>query len=316
MLKYILKRLGLLIPTIIGISLFIFIAMNAASGDYVSTMNLDDMTPEQVAEIRAKYGLDKSVMERYVNYMWNLLHGDLGTSYTSGESVFKLFKQKIGNTTRLAIWSTVVCIVISLPLGIYSATHRGTIGDNISNVFGVLGLSIPNFWLGLMLVILFSLKLHWLPSGGDEGWKSVILPAITVGTGHTAVLMRTTRSAMLDALSQDFLRTARAKGVSEKIVTMKHAMRNALIPILNVALIQFAGCFGGAALTETVFSWPGVGKMVIDAVKQRDVPLACGCLILKCIIISVIGLVTDLLFVAVDPRVKTQFVSVKGGKKA
>lgn len=314
MLRYTIKRLLLLIPTIIGISLFIFVAMNAASGDYVDTINTDDMSQEQIMELRAKYGLDKPVLQRYVDYMWNFLHGDLGKSYTSGESVFVSFKQKIGNTTRLAVWSTVVCLLVSLPLGIISARKRGTLADNVCNVFGVLGLSIPNFWLGLMLVVLFAVKLNWLPSGGDDGFASVILPAITVGTGHTAVLMRTTRSSMLDALSQDYLRTARAKGVSERIVVNKHALRNALIPILNIALGQLAACFGGAALTETVFSWPGVGKLVIDAVKQRDVPLACGCLILKCIIISLISLVTDLLYVAVDPRVKTQFAT-KGGKR-
>ncbi len=315
MLKYTLKRLLLLIPTIIGISLFIFLAMEAASGNFISTLNLEEMTEEQVAELTAKYGLDKPVMERYVEYMWNLLHGDLGTSFTSRTPVMTMFLQKIGNTTKLAVASTVVCILISLPLGIFSARHRGTLFDNVSNVLGVLGLSIPNFWLGLMLIVWFAVKKQWLPPGGDDdGFLSLILPAITVGTGHTAILMRTTRSAMLDTLRQDYLRTARAKGVAEKRVINVHALRNAMIPILSVALNQFAGCFGGAALTETVFSWPGVGKMVVDAVKQRDVPLACGSLIMKCIIISLIGLLTDLLYVVVDPRVKTQFATAKRGK--
>ena len=316
MLKYTFKRILLLIPTIIGISLFIFLAMNAASGDFVDTMIHEDMTDEEVLALRARYGLDKPVLERYVNYMWNLLKGDLGTSYTSNMPVMKLFSQKIGNTTRLAIASTIVCVVISIPLGIFSAKHRGTLFDNVSNVLGVLGLSIPNFWLGLMLIVLFAVKLQWLPAGGDDdGILSVILPAITVGTGHTAILMRTTRSAMLDTLRQDYLRTARAKGVSERKVINIHALRNAMIPILSVAMTQFAGCFGGAALTETVFGWPGVGKMVVDAVKQRDIPLACGSLIMKCIIISLIGLLTDLLYVVVDPRVKTQFATAKRGKK-
>ena len=315
MLKYTLKRILLLIPTIIGISLFIFLAMDAASGDFVSTLIHEDMTEAEVQELRASYGLDKPVLERYVEYMWNLLHGDLGTSYTSRTPVMTLFKQKIGNTAILAIASTIVCVVISIPLGIFSARRRGSLLDNFSNVLGVLGLSIPNFWLGLMLIVWFAVKHNWLPPGGnDDGLLSVILPAITVGTGHTAILMRTTRSAMLDTLRQDYLRTARAKGVSERRVINVHALRNAMIPILSVALTQFAGCFGGAALTETVFGWPGVGKMVVDAVKQRDIPLACGSLIMKCIIISLIGLLTDLLYVAVDPRVKTQFASAKRGK--
>ena len=316
MLKYTLKRILLLIPTIIGISLFIFLAMEAASGDFVSTLITEEMTDEEVHALRASYGLDKPVLERYVDYMWNLLHGDLGTSYTSRMPVMELFMQKIGNTTMLAVASTIVCILISIPLGIFAARHRGSIFDNISNVLGVLGLSIPNFWLGLMLIVWFSVQRSWLPPGGnDDGILSVILPAITVGTGHTAILMRTTRSAMLDTLRQDYLRTARAQGVSERKVINVHALRNAMIPILSVALTQFAGCFGGAALTETVFGWPGVGKMVVDAVKQRDIPLACGTLIMKCIIISLIGLATDLLYVVVDPRVKTQFASAKRGKR-
>ena len=316
MLRYTLKRLLLLIPTIIGISLFIFVAMDLAKGDVVSSMDTEDMTEEQIWELREKYGLNGSLPERYVKYMGKLVQGDLGTSYISGEKVFDMFKAKIGNTAKLAFWCTVVCVVISLPLGIFAARHRGTIGDNLANVFGVLGLSIPNFWLGLLLIVLFAVRLKWLPAGGnDDGILSVILPAITVGTGHTAVLMRTTRSSMLDALSQDYLRTARAKGVAESAVVHKHALRNALIPIVNIAMMQFAACFGGAALTETVFSWPGVGKMVVDYVKQRDVPVVCGCLILKCIIIALIGLVTDLLFVAIDPRVKTQFATAKGGRK-
>ena len=309
MLRYVFKRIVLLIPVIIGVSFVIFFCMNAASGDYVDTINTDDMTEQQIHEMRERLNLNGSLLERYAKYMWKLLHGDLGISYITGESVFKAFSQRIGNTAKLAVASTIVCVIISIPLGIYSAKRNGSFGDNVASVFAVLGLSIPNFWLGLMLIILFALILGWLPSGGDDGIKSVILPALTIGTGHTAMLMRTTRSSMLDTLRQDYLRTARAKGVPEKVVVNRHALKNALIPILNIALTQFAGCFGGASLTETVFAWPGVGKLVVDSVKQRDIPMVCGCLILKCIIISVIGLITDLLYVFVDPRVKTQFVS-------
>jgi peptide/nickel transport system permease protein len=267
------------------------------------------MTKEEVAALRAKYDLDKPLMVRYGKYMWNLLHGDLGNSYATGLPVFEMFMDKIGNTLYLAAGASLVCWSLAIPLGIFAAKHRGGILDNLSSVLGILGLSIPNFWLGLVLIIVFALYLRVLPSGGAETAASVILPAITVGTGQMATLMRTTRSSMLDTLRQDYLRTARAKGVPEKVVVNRHALKNALIPILNIALTQFAGCFGGASLTETVFAWPGVGKLVVDSVKQRDIPMVCGCLILKCIIISVIGLITDLLYVFVDPRVKTQFVS-------
>ncbi|NLN93705.1 MAG: ABC transporter permease [Candidatus Hydrogenedens sp.] len=315
MLQYIWKRLLLLIPVVLGVSLFIFLAVNAASGDYVDSLNTDDMTKEEIIAIRAHYGLDKPLLVRYGHYMLDLLHGNLGKSYSTGLPVFEMFMSKIGNTLYLTIGASLVCWILAIPLGIFAAQHQGTIFDNAASVLGVLGLSIPNFWLGLVLIIVFAQYLRILPSGGAETAASVILPAITLGTGQMAVLMRTTRSTMVDCLSQDYLRTARAKGVAEKRVINLHALRNALIPIINITLTQFAASLAGAALTETVFSWPGVGKMIIDGINQRDTPVVCGSLILKCIIISLTMLLIDLLFVAVDPRVRTSFVTVKGGKK-
>ena len=305
-----------MIPVVLGVSFFIFVAVNAANGDYVDSLNTDDMTKEEVANLRAKYDLDKPLLVRYGKYMWNLLHGDLGTSYATGLPVFEMFMSKIGNTLYLAVGASLVCWILAIPLGVFAAKHRGSILDNLSSVLGILGLSIPNFWLGLVLIIVFALYLRLLPSGGADSAVSVILPAITVGTGQMATLMRTTRSTMVDCLGQDYLRTARAKGVAEKKVINFHALRNALIPIINIALTQFASSLAGAALTESVFSWPGVGKMIIDGINSRDTPIVCGCMILKCIIISLTTLLIDLLFVAVDPRVKTNFVTAKkGGKK-
>ncbi len=315
MLRYVWKRLLLLIPVIIGVSFFIFVAVNAASGDYVDSLNTDDMTKEEIADLRAYYGLDKPLLVRYGRYMWDLLHGDLGTSYATGMPVFEMFMSKIGNTLYLTIGACLICWLMAIPLGIFAAKHRGGVLDNVATVLGILGMSIPSFWLGLVLIIVFALYLRLLPSGGAETAASVILPAITVGTSNMALLMRTTRSTMVDCLNQDYLRTARAKGVAEKRVVNFHALRNALIPIINIALTQFASSLAGAALTETVFSWPGVGKMIIDGINQRDTPVVCGCMILKCVIISLTTLLIDLLFVAVDPRVKTNFIAVKGGKK-
>ena len=179
-------------------------------------------------------------------------------------------------------------------------------------VAALLGLSMPNFWLGLLLIIAFSLNLGWLPSGGAEGFKSIILPAITVGTGLTAMLTRTTRSSMLDVIRQDYLRMARAKGVPEKVVIRKHALRNALIPVITVIGTQLGSCLGGAILTETVFAWPGVGRLILDAVNSRDIPMVTGCIILKTITISIILLIVDLLYAVVDPRIRAQYA--KGGK--
>ena len=308
MWRYVAKRILLLIPVIIGVSFIIFLAMNWQKGDYVDTLG-GEWTKEQLEQIREDMGLNRPIIEQYLDYMWGLLHGDLGTSYSTGESVAKIFFERLPNTMYLGIVASIIGTVVSIPLGIFAARHRGGILDNVANVVAVFGISVPNFWFGLMLLIAFSLKLGWLPSGGNETWICVLLPAITIGTDKMAELTRTTRSTMLDTLTQDYLRTARAKGVPENTVVNKHALKPAMIPILNVTMSQLSGAVAGAALTETVFSWPGVGKLVVDAVKGRDIPMACGCLIMKCILIGIIGLATDLLFVAVDPRLRTHYAA-------
>ena len=265
-----------------------------------------------MAQIRADLGLDKPVLVRYFKYLAGLLHGDLGTSYITGKSVFASYMEKLPTTLRLAFASILVSIIISIPLGISSAVHSGSIRDNVGMVAALIGLSMPNFWLGLLLIIAFSLHLGWFPSGGAEGFTSIILPAITVGTGLTAMLTRTTRSSMLDVIRQDYLRTARAKGVPEKTVIRKHALRNALIPVITVIGTQLGTCLGGAILTETVFAWPGVGRLILDAVNSRDIPMVTGCIILKTISISIILLIVDLLYAVVDPRIRAQYS--KGAK--
>ena len=314
MLKYTLKRILLLIPTIIGISLFIFLAMEAASGDFVSTLITEEMTDEEVHALRASYGLDKPVLERYVDYMWNLLHGDLGTSYITKKPVWDMYISRLPKTFWLAVGASVVAIGLSIPLGIVSAVKSGSLVDNSCMVLALLGLSMPNFWLGLLLIIEFSLNLGWFPSGGFRGFSSVILPAITIGTGHMAVMTRTTRSSMIDVIRQDYLRTARAKGVSENKVITKHAFRNAFIPILTIIGGQLCAGIGGAVITETVFSWPGVGRLIIDYVHQRDVPVVTGAIIMTTIITGVIHLAVDLLYAVVDPRIKGKY-SRKGVRR-
>ena len=315
MFKYICKRILLLIPILLGVTLLVYIGMDLAQGSYVDTLITDEMTDVMIAELREAYGENDPVLLKYVRYIWGLLHGDLGVSYTTNTPVFGLFLQRIPVTTKLAIASTIVCYIIALPLGIAAAKRPGTLVDNACNVLGVVGLATPNFWLGLMLIVLFGVKLGWLPTYGDDKWYCYILPAFTIGTGQTAGLMRVTRSSLLEALHMDYLRTARAKGVSEKKVVNKHALKNAAIPILNVALGILAGNFAGALLTEQVFAMSGIGRVIVDATNQRDIPLACGFLVMKCIIISILGTVTDLVYVAVDPRVKSMYVSDKRKKK-
>lgn len=315
MYRYVIKRLLLMIPVIIGVSFLIFVIMDMAPGDAVDLMAPEGATAEDLAAIRHDLGLDQPVVIRYVKYMGGMLHGDLGVSYVSKTDVFDTYMQKLPATIKLSFASILVSVILSVPLGIYAATRQGSIQDNISMILAMIGLSMPNFWLGLLLIIAFSLKLGWFPSGGDQTLSSLVLPAITIGTGLMATLTRTTRSSMLDVLRQEYLRTARAKGVPEKIVVTSHALRNALIPIITIIGTQLAGVLGGSVLTETVFAWPGVGRLIVDSLNMRDTPLVTGSIIMTTILLSIILLLVDLLYAVVDPRIKAQYVTKRGKKK-
>lgn len=304
-----------MIPVIIGVSFLVFFIMDMAPGDAVDVLAPEGATAEDLEAIRHDLGLDKPVVVRYIDYMAGMLHGDLGVSYISKTDVFQTYVEKLPATIKLSFASILISVILSVPLGIYSATRQGTIQDNISMAFAMIGLAMPHFWLGLLLIIVFSLKLQWFPSGGDETLSSIVLPAITIGTGLMATLTRTTRSSMLDVLKQEYLRTARAKGIPEKVVVMSHALRNALIPIITIIGTQLAGVLGGSVLTETVFAWPGVGRLIVDSLNMRDTPLVTGSIIMTTILLSFVLLLVDLLYAAVDPRIKAQYTTSKRGKK-
>ena len=314
--RYIIKRIFLLIPVIIGVSFLIFCMMELAPGD-ITDVIAEDWSEEDLAALRAELHLDKNVIVRYGIYMWDLLHGDMGYSYLLKQDVWFMYTQRFPNTIFLALSAIFVCVVMSLPLGIYAALKHGTPIDNICTVGALLGLSIPNFWLGLLLIILFAQILGWLPSyGADEGIKGVILPAFTLGTGMMATMARTTRSSMLDVLRADYLRTARSKGVDEKLVVNKHGLRNALIPIITVFGTQLGATFGGSVVTENVFTWPGIGQLLVSAIKQRDTTLVCGLLIMSVTMVCICQLLVDLAYAFVDPRLKSQYVVTKKKKEA
>ena len=315
MYRYVIKRLLLMIPVIIGVSFLVFYIMDMAPGDAVDVLAPEGATAEDLEAIRHDLGLDKPVVVRYIDYMAGMLHGDLGVSYISKSDVFQTYVEKLPATIKLSFASILISVILSVPLGIYSATRQGTIQDNISMAFAMIGLAMPHFWLGLLLIIVFSLKLQWFPSGGDQTLSSIVLPAITIGTGLMATLTRTTRSSMLDVLKQEYLRTARAKGIPEKVVVMSHALRNALIPIITIIGTQLAGVLGGSVLTETVFAWPGVGRLIVDSLNMRDTPLVTGSIIMTTILLSFVLLLVDLLYAAVDPRIKAQYTTSKRGKK-
>lgn len=297
----------MLIPVLLGVAFIIFAIMNVAEGDPVYSVAGPDATEEELDALREEMGLNGSLLERYFRYIGKLLRGNLGTSYISQMDVMQLYLQRLPNTLRLASLAMVVAVLMSVPLGIIAAVNQNSWKDTIAMILALIGLSMPNFWLGLLLMLLFSLKLGWFPSGGSEGALSVVLPAVTVGVGLAALLTRTTRSSMLDVLRQDYLRTARAKGVSEKKVVMHHALRNALIPIITIFGVQFSNVLGGSVLAETVFAWPGVGRLVVDAIDQRDIPTVTGALIMTTMLVTVVNLVVDIVYAYVDPRIKAQY---------
>ncbi len=297
----------MLIPVLLAVAFVIYAIMNVAEGDPVYSVAGADATEEQLAALREEMGLNGSLVERYFRYIGNLLKGDLGISYVSKQDVMKIYLQRLPNTLKLASMTMIFATLIALPLGIIAAVNQNSWIDTLSMVLALVGLSMPNFWLGLLLIILFALKLGWFPSGGNVGFKSIILPAFTVGAGLAALLTRTTRSSMLDVIRQDYLRTARAKGVPEKTIIRKHALRNALIPIITIFGVQFSNVLGGSVLAETVFAWPGVGRLVVDAIDQRDIPTVTGALVMTTMLVTVVNLLIDIVYAFVDPRIKAKY---------
>ena len=311
MIKYILKRLVMLVPVILVTSFLIYWAMSLTGGDPALMLAGDNAKPEQIEQIREELGLNDPFIVRYAHYMKGMLTGDMGQSYVTKRDVFQTFMDRLPNTLILGGAAVLIAVVVSVPLGIYTAINQNTWKDTAGMVFALFGTSMPNFWLGLMLIILFSLKLGWLPSGGKAGFTSLILPAVTVGFGLAALITRTTRSSMLDVLRQDYMTTARAKGCTEKRVIYNHGLKNALIPIITAIGLQMSLVITGSVLAETVFSWPGIGRLVYDSISKRDTPMVTGSIIMCSILMCIINLAVDLIYAFFDPRIKAQY-SKKG----
>jgi len=307
MARYVLKRVLMLIPIILAVSFIVYAIVDMAPGDSVDAQYGSEISEEAKEQIREEQGLNDPVIVRYGRYMIRFAQGDLGVSTSTGEPVLKLYMSKLPATLKLAFWGVLVALLIAIPLGIIAATHQNTWIDSLSMVLGLIGMSMPNFWLGLMLIIMFSLKLGLVPSFGNTQWNSIILPALTVGVAQAALLIRTTRSSMLEVIRQDYLRTARAKGVNERRVIYHHALRNALIPIITAAGTQLGIALGGSVVVENVFAWPGIGRMTIDAFNSRDEVTVVGCLILTTILSSILMMLVDIIYAFVDPRIKAMY---------
>ena len=308
MLKYITRRILAMIPVVIGITFSVFMIMKMAPGDPARMILGDNATPEAVEALREEMGLNDNYLVQYGRYMINLCKGDMGTSYKNNRPVVDEVMTRVPATFKLAFVSAIVSILIAIPLGVLAAVKQGTLFDNASMVVSLIGISMPAFWLALMLMLKFSLQLKWFPvQGANDGWRSYVLPAIAIGFMNMAAIARTTRSSMLETIRQDYIRTARSKGISEQEVISHHAFRNALIPTVTIVGVQLGGLLGGAVLTETVFAWPGLGRLMVEAVNARDVPTVLGCIVILSIGFSIVNLVVDLLYGLIDPRVRTMY---------
>lgn len=305
--KYISKRLIFMVPVIIGVTIIIFLIMSLTPGD-PARLVLGGMAPqESLDNWRAERGLDDPMGIRYLTYMKGLLKGDLGKSYLNNRSVSKEIGQRFPITLRLALSAMVVAILIGLPLGIISAIKQYSIFDNFSTVLGMIGIAMPTFWVGLMMIILFSSKLNWLPSGGISGWKSMIMPAFSVGIVSGSVIMRNTRSAMLEVIRTDYIRTAKSKGIQKKNIIGIHALKNVLIPVITVAGLEFGVMLGGAVIAESIFSLPGIGSYMLSSIQNKDVPAVMGSIIVFSLAFSIVNLLIDLIYGFVDPRIRSEY---------
>lgn len=313
MYKFVLKRLLMMIPVLLGVTFLVFFILALSPGDPARMILGEQATEESVQMMREELGLNDPIPVRYFRYMSGVLKGDLGTSYRNKLDVASQVLDRFPNTVLLAVSGMLVAICIGVPVGILSAKRQYTLIDNIATVLGLVGVAMPTFWLGLLLVLFFSLTLRWFPSSGmGTGGilpvlKSLVLPAITLGTSCTANIMRMTRSSMLEVIRQDYIDTARSKGLTESAITRRHILKNALVPIITVVGLQFGYLLGGSALTETIFSWPGLGRLMVDSIKSKDMPMVLGSAIFLAVMYSIVNLLVDILYAFVDPRIKSQY---------
>lgn len=310
--KYIFRRILLLIPVVMGISFVVFSIMSLTPGDPAQLILGESASKEALEAKREELGLNDPFMVQYFRYVSSAVLGDFGRSYTTNVPVVQEIMSRFPNTLALTISAIILAIMIGIPIGVFTSVRQYSIWDSGVMLLTLLGVSMPVFWLGLMLILLFALTLNWLPAVGQPSWsinglRALVLPTLSLGVNTAAIITRMTRSSMLDVVRQDYIRTARAKGVSEFYVITKHALKNALIPVLTVIGIQFGSLLGGAILTETVFSWPGVGRLLVEAIRQKDTPRVMGIVIFLAVAFSIVNLIVDILYAYVDPRIKSRY---------
>jgi peptide/nickel transport system permease protein/oligopeptide transport system permease protein len=304
MLQYVIKRLLSTIPVLLGISLLLFFMLRMLPGDPAQVLAGQMASQEDIKNIRQQLGLDKPIFVQYGIFLSRLAKLDLGRSARTQNPVIKEIWARLPNTMLLALAAISLACLFGIPAGIISAVRPYTWIDYLFTSMALFGISMPTFWLGLMLIVIFSLVLHWLPAGGIGSWKHVILPSFTLAAFVVAFITRITRASMIETLSQDYTTTARSKGLKEQVVIVKHALKNALIPIVTVVGLQFGLLLGGAVLTETVFAWPGLGRLIVDSILARDYPVIQGTILIFGLLYILVNLVVDLLYAFIDPRIR------------
>ena len=306
MLSYVLRKILYFIPVVWGVVTVVFILVTIVPGDPARLLMGQRGDPETLARIRSDLGLDLPISRQYIRFLGDLLRGDLGTSYRNNEKVAASLMEHFGATLRLAFWAMILASVIGVSAGILSAVKQYSLFDYSAMFIAVAGVSAPVFWVGLLLLLIFAYGLQILPGVGygDGSWRYLILPVVTLGTRPAALIARLTRSCMLDVMNQDYIRTARSKGLAERAVVLKHAFKNALIPVNTIIGTQVAELLSGAVLTETIFAWPGVGRLTVEALVARDFPMIRGSVIFMALIFLVTNLLVDLSYGLVDPRIR------------
>lgn len=304
MLAYVARRLLHLIPVLLGISLLVFLLVHLVPGDPVRIMLQDAGSPDQVARLRQQLGLDRPIYLQYVSFVTRAAQGDFGRSIHTRRPVAQEIRFRIPFTVRMAVAATMVAVVLGIVLGAIAAMHHQSPLDYGTMVIALAGVSLPSFWFGLVLILIFSLHLRWLPPTGADTFLHLILPAVTLGSGAAAIIARLTRSSMLEVLRQDYIRTARAKGVTDRRMIYRHALKNAMIPVVSIVGLQFASLLGGAVIVETVFGWPGIGRLAVDAIFNRDIPVIQAVVLVAAVIFVLVNLIVDLLYGWLDPRIR------------
>jgi peptide/nickel transport system permease protein len=304
MIAYILLRLLMLVPVLFGVVLVSFSLLHLVPGDPAQIMAGEVATAQDIARIRAEYGLDKPLVVQFGHFVWNAARGDFGISIQSRHPIKELLFQRLTFTLQLSLASILVASTIGLLAGMISSTRQFSVFDTASMLGALFGISMPIFWLGILLILVFAVKLHWLPSGGTGSLRYLVLPAIALGSASAAVIARMTRASMLEVARQDYIRTARATGYAERVVIFRHALKNAMIPVLTVFGLEFGYMLGGAVLTETVFSLPGIGRLLVEGIFMRDYPVVQGAMMVVGTTFVLVNLLTDVAYAFFDPRIR------------